>query len=276
MRQSRYRAGRVASCGTLHQPRHMPAQFSDDPATPGARIWQRSGAGALGAGFAAVLLALITLGGLLTVGILFGTGMLHGATETMWGVILGLAFIVTMAALTLLCWRDMQGKRSASIRVSADGLSLHLRAGRSLIHHAPACDATIAWPDVSAIEMRLEAYRAQGMANMQRAYRLTRRSGAPIFLFEERALDTGLESESMHDIATEIATRANVALTDLGMVQGRGGLLAAWFTRPAPWTAASLTPQQQSRHWGRVARTASAVGIAFGIVWLVQMLVSFL
>jgi hypothetical protein len=254
----------------------MNTAFSDDPHTPGARIWSRSGWAAVGSGIVFALFIVMLLGTLTLTRLMFSSGMLHGMGERVVGTIGCAIFFLAMAALARLVWRDMLGKRSASIRLGTHGITLHLRAGRSLIHPTPSCDETVVWRDVKAIETRLEAYGAQGGTNMQRAYRLTRRDAAPIFLFEERALGSTLESASMHAMATELAQRAELPLTDLGMVRGRGGLLGAWFTAPAPWDAASLTEPEQSRQWHRVALTASAVGLAFGVIWVVQVLVSVL
>jgi hypothetical protein len=231
----------------------MPAEFIDDVQTPGTRLWQRSGSAGFGSAFAAVLFGLMTLAAAIFAGLLFASGALQGAGM----VLVALAFVGVMGALTRYVWREYQGKRPTSIRLDANGITLHLPAGRSLIHAPPSCNATVAWPDVSAVEARLEVYRAQGFANMQRAYRLVRRTGEPIFLFEERAIDSGLEGPSMQALALEIAARAGVSLSDLGMVRGRGGILAAWFTAPAPWTAAPLSPAEAEREWNRVMLTAT-------------------
>lgn len=232
----------------------MPAEFTDDTQRPGSRIWQRSGSAIIGGAVTAVLFALLTLGAKILAGLWFASGALQGVGM----LLLVLAFIGVMSGLTRYIWRDMQGKRPTSIRLDAQGITLHLPAGRSLIHAPPRCKTTIAWQDVSAIETRLEVYRAQGMANMQRAYRLVRRTRAPIFLFEQRAIGTGLEGPSMQALATEIAERADVSLSDLGMVRGRGGILGAWFTAPAPWTAAPLSPSEVEREWNRVLLTGFA------------------
>jgi hypothetical protein len=83
-----------------------------------------------------------------------------------------------------------------------DAVTLDLLATRSLIHRLPAQRLAVA-----AIEIRLKAYRSLGMAEMQRAYALRRKSGDSIFLFEDRVLATLLKTSLFGDIATNLAAR---------------------------------------------------------------------
>jgi hypothetical protein len=252
----------------------MPAQFHDDPQMPGARHWRSSQRLALlGSGLGLALLVLIDIATVVVGGVLLSTEKFRTTGEFALVLMATVGFLLFFVVLTLSAWRNMLGKRSASITLTRTGLTLHLRRGRSLTHPAPDCDETLAWSDVLAVETRLESYGAFGiMANLQRAYRLTRRSHDPIFLFEERALDTTLESECMHDLAEEIARWASVPLRDLGMVRGRGGAAFAWMRTPAPWTTTSLEPKVQARQWNRVVFTASGVGLVIALMWLVQFL----
>lgn len=181
-----------------------------------------------------------------------------------------LAVTGCMAALTVYVWRDMRGKLGGLIVLDRSSLTLRLPGGRSLIHNPPRCRETVSFSDVEAVETRLEAYGAQGMGMMQRAYCLKRRSGPPIFLFEERALGTRLTDRSLHEVAAEIASRTGVPLDDLGMVQGRGGILGAWFTKAPDWSAASLLAAKQSRLWWRVALTGVLASIAIAVIWLLS------
>jgi hypothetical protein len=114
---------------------------------------------------------------------------------------------------------------------------------------------TIPLTAVEAIEARYEAYRSLGMVSMQRAYVLSRRGGERIFLFEERAQATGLATSLFATIANEIAERSRVPLRELGMVEGKGGLLAAWGTRAANWSAPPLPPERAEALWQQAAAT---------------------
>ncbi len=136
-----------------------------------------------------------------------------------------------------------------------------LPATRSLIHRLPAQRLTIPYNDIAEIETRLEGYRSLGMMQMQRAYALRRRSGDLIFLFEDRALATALETSFFSDIATQVAARAGVPVRDLGMVQGGGGFLGVWGTRAPDWAAPALPLDRQSRLWRHAAATG-VVGAA--------------
>ena len=95
------------------------------------------------------------------------------------------------------------------------------------------------------------------MEIMQRAYVLSRKHGDPIFLFEDRALGTPLETPMVARIAAAIVERAHVPLRDLGMVEGRGGVLAVWGTHAPHWAAPSLPLAQQLRIWRHVATTGT-------------------
>jgi hypothetical protein len=51
------------------------------------------------------------------------------------------------------------------------------------------------------------------------------RNGALTVLGEDRALGTGCEQLGANRLAAAWAARAEIAITDLGMVEGRGGVL---------------------------------------------------
>ena len=244
--------------------------FEDDASTPGRRIWRTAHWPAVGSGIATVVLG--TLTAFLFAASSFMLAHVHfdsRAQQVLAGLFM-LVLVVLMASLTALVWRDMRGKLGGSIALDESGMTLHLAGGRSLIHEAPSCREFVPYADVAAVETRLESYGAQGLANMQRAYRLTRHRGPPIFLFEERALATMLSNRPLQGIATEIAGRARVPLNDLGMVQGRGGILAAWFTAAPDWSASSVPESTQKRLWARAALTGSTVMLVFVMMWILS------
>ena len=135
-------------------------------------------------------------------------------------------------ALTGYVWRDLRGKWNLRVVLDADAVTLDLPAGRSLIHRPPAQHMTIPFVDIEVIETRCEAYGTLGMEMMQRSYVLLRNSGELIFLFEERALATAFESSMFQDIVEDLSARAGVSLREIGMVEGRGGLLGLWGLMP--------------------------------------------
>ncbi len=242
--------------------------FEDDPSSPGRRVWYRSSWRAVGSGIATVVL------GLLSLFLLVASGLAVAIPgDLLPRLLLGLFMLAVagcMAALTAYVWRDMRGKLGGLIALNASSLTLRLPGDRSLIHNPPRCHETVPFSDVEAIQMRLEAYGAQGAGIMQRAYRLKRRNGPPIFLFEERALGTRLADRSMQAMASEIASRIGVPLDDLGMVQGRGGILGAWFTKAPDWSAAPLSEASQSRLWRRVALTGALASFAVVVIWILS------
>ena len=151
-----------------------------------------------------------------------------------------------LAGLTGYVWRDLAGKWGPRLTLDADSVTLDLPRGRSLIHRPSAEHLTILYEDIEAIETRLEAYRTLGMAMMQRAFVLRRKNGETIFLFEDRALATPLSLPIFAQMAADLAKRAAVPLRDIGMVEGRGGVLGVWGRmqrigrlRPCRWRASS-------------------------------------
>ena len=176
-----------------------------------------------------------------------------------WAVgVLLLAIAGFMMALTAYVWRDFRGNWGLRVDLDDHAVRLDLPAWRSLIHRPPARHLSVPYTDIAAIDTRLEAYSSLGMAMMQRSYALQRKSGELIFLFEERALGTPFESSQFNDIVTGLIGLAGVELHDLGMVEGRGGFLAAWATHAPEWTAPSLPPERQQQLWGRARATGSA------------------
>ncbi len=171
-----------------------------------------------------------------------------------------------MAALTDYVWRDLRGKWGLRIVLDANAVTLDLPAWRSLIHRPPAQHLTIPYSDIEAIDARFEAYGSLGMEIMQRAYVLHRKRSELIFLFEERALASGLESSYFADIVADLAARAHVTLRDLGTVEGKGGLLAVWGTHTPDWATPALPRERAMRLWRRAAATGSVAFWVFLIV----------
>ncbi len=178
-----------------------------------------------------------------------------------------------MAALTAYCWRDFAGKWRLRVILGPDAVTLDLPAGRSLIHRPPAQHLTVPYSDIAAIDARFEAYGSFGMKQMQRAYVLRRKSGELIFLFEERALGTGMETAYFTDIVADLAAQAGVGLHDLGTVEGKGGILAAWGARAPDWAAPALPRERAVRLWRQAANTGALAIAVLLIALLVRLLV---
>jgi hypothetical protein len=162
-----------------------------------------------------------------------------------------------LGALTGYVWRDLRGKWGLHVVLDSDAVKLDLPAGRSLIHHPPAQHLIVPYADIEAIDSRLEAYGTLGMEMLQRAYVLHRKGGELIFLFEERAVATTMESSVFADIVTDLVGRAGVKLRDLGTVEGKGGLLGVWGTHAPDWGAPALPRERAMRLWRHAASTGS-------------------
>jgi len=243
-------------------------EFEDDPSAPGGRIWRNPIGPAALSGTAVAFCLLVAL---LVIAIPFLGGVRTALSDPT-----PLAFIAPLAAflsvMALYCWRDMRGKLGGVIRLDAAGINLQLAAGRSLIHHPPACRETVPYADVAAVEERLEAYPSQGMSILQRAYRLTRLSAPPIFLFEERALGTRSASFDMQRLALEIAERAGAPIHDLGLVKGGGGFLGVLFVRVPDWSTPAVSADQRDALLRRSNRTGWLVSLVVVVVVLIVVI----
>ena len=178
-----------------------------------------------------------------------------------------------MGALTGYVGRDLRGVWGLHVVLGGDSLELDLPAGRSLIHRPPVQRLIVPYVDIAAVETRLEAYSTLGMEIVQRAYALRRKSEELIFLFEDRALATGLESADFQQLAADIASRAGVPLHDLGMVEGKAGFLAVWGAQAPDWSAPSLPLALQLRIWRHAAATGSLVFAIVIVALAIQRLV---
>ena len=172
-------------------------------------------------------------------------------------------------------WRDFRGKWGLRVVLDREAVTLELPAGRSLVHRVPAQRLTIPYADIAAIETRLEAYLSLGMANMQRAYALRRRSGDWVFLFEDRALATVYGTSFFADIAGKLAVRAEAPVRDLRMVEGYGGVLVVWRVHAQDWAAPLSPADRQARLWRKAAITGQLAALFSAIVFLVYALRAF-
>lgn len=252
----------------------MAEVFRDHPSRPGVRIWRRSSWGAVGSGITLLLCVGLTamVVAVLVQAILSPAGVaLTGETVAIG--IGALLLVLVMGAIAHLVWRDMRGKFGASITLTEDAITLRLPAGRSLIHSPPRCHRIVPWGQVKCVETRREVYGAQGMAAMNRVYRLRMHSGESMFLFEQRGLRSNIVTPSMQAVAEEIASRAGGHVRELGKYEGRGGLLGAWFTRPPSWTDAPVSATRWASMQRRVVFTASTMTVGVALVWALRLLI---
>jgi len=233
------------------------ARGREPPAARARRVFQTPLAVRLFSLFAVIILAAVTAMMAVAAAVIFATN---------WALGLFMAAVAAfIGALTGYVWRDLAGKWGLRVVLDPDTVTLDLPAGRSLIHRPPAQHLTIPYADIAAIETRFESYSSLGASMMQQAYVLRRKSGELIFLFEDRALATAIASTMFADIAAELAVRAGVEVRELGMVQGRGGLLGVWGTHAPDWAARPLPLARQLRLW-RHAASSGSLAILFIIL----------
>jgi hypothetical protein len=187
----------------------------------------------------------------------------EGARTSGLGVGLFMAMLVSWILwLTRYGWRDARAKHRLLIEADEEGLSLRLPPGRSLTHKADWCVRRVPWSQIAGIDTRLEAYSTLGMANMQRAFALRLQGGERLLLGEDRAQGTQLARSFYGDFIWQVSERFPVTVTDLGMAEGRAGVLGVLFTAAPAWDAGALPAEKQSAAWRRVARTGLYIALA--------------
>lgn len=186
------------------------------------------------------------------------------------GVVVAVATAI-MVALTRYVARDLQGKWGLRVVLDGDSAQFLLPKNRSLIHVTERQDIVVPYADIAAIETRLEAYPTFGMVNMQRPYVLRLKNGGDVFLFEERAVGTGLQSSYFGALVDDIAARSKAPVRDLGMSEGKGGVLGVVHAREADWSSPALPLARQNTMLRRAADTGAyaflAVSLAFMVRW---------
>ncbi|MFO1017917.1 MAG: hypothetical protein U1E03_09990 [Hyphomonadaceae bacterium] len=167
-------------------------------------------------------------------------------------------------------WRDAAAKWGAHVEFEAARAVFHLPAGRALTRQLPNFGATIEYAAMGAIETRLEAYRSMGMAAMQRAYALRLKSGELIILGEDRGLGSSVAQVGIGVLAAELARRAAIEITDLGMAEGKGGMLMVSGAAAPGWDSASLPDAAQARLWRQVMWTGALPIVAILLMLMMQ------
>lgn len=220
------------------------------------------------------LVAVVLLGGVTMLMFGFAVAVLF-TDQWVLVFVIGLAAAV-LAMLTHYVARDLQGKWGLRVVLGADAASFRLPRNRSLVHVLPAQNLTVLYRDIAAVETRLEAYPTLGMVNVQQPYVLRRVGGDAIYLFEDRAVGTGLQRSYFGPLAVEIAARAKVDIRDLGMSEGSGGVLGVVHTQAADWAAPALPAARQARLMRKAVDTGKwaflLVSLAFAVRWAAAFL----
>jgi hypothetical protein len=205
--------------------------------------------------------------------LLFGlASVVLAAEEFSIGVFLPVAAVAGVAVvLFFYVLRDARGKLGWRIGIGADALDLDLPASRSLTHRLKAVHARLRLDEIESVQTRLEAYRSFGMANMNRSYALRLHAGDVIVLGEDRAMGTQMASNFFKGVAESIVEHGKMELRDLGMAEGKGGVLSVLFTSPPHWDAPNLDAKKQEALWNRVTLTGALALIAPIVVLLVAI-----
>jgi hypothetical protein len=176
------------------------------------------------------------------------------------------------AALARLVWRNSRGFWRGWMTADDEGLAFHLPRDRSLIHRPPVADGHYAWTAIDRLESRLEAYRSQFMAQVQRTFWLIPQAGERLLLFEDRALATPYAILRGEAAFEKLAAMGKVPIVEAEMVEGRGGLMGAWFTAPPGKNVAALDETRQEKMWRRTIATGKIAGYSATIVLAAMVL----
>lgn len=179
---------------------------------------------------------------------------------------------VYCGALALYVLRNARGFWRGWMTADREGVAFHLPRDRSLIHRPAAVDGAYAWSAIERFEARLEAYRSQLMAMVQRTYWLVPRAGERLLLFEDRALSTPYAICRGEKAFEQLAAIGAVPVVEAEMVEGRGGLFGAWFTAPPGKDAPALDETGRQRIWRRTVATGKIAGVAATIVLAAMVL----
>lgn len=180
---------------------------------------------------------------------------------------IGLGLI--LAAVAVFCMglffyvrRDMRGKRGWKIEIDEGVLALDLPRERSLIYRLEPVSTHLRFDEIAAVETRLEAYPSLGMANMHRVYALRLNTGDLIILGEDRALNTRLANLTLANTVERIVRDGKFEVRDLGMVEGKMGLLCVLFASAPPWDTPSLDDERQAVLWRKAGMTGNLAASA--------------
>jgi len=215
------------------------------------------------------LFSVALLGGV-SVGMFGFVALILAADQWPVAIVIALCTAVILV-LTRYSARDLQGKWGLRVVLGRDAAEFFLPKNRSLIHAMPKQHVIVPYSDIAAIETRLEAYPSFGMLNMQKPYVLHRHDNSDIFLFEERAIGSNLQSSFFGGLVDEIAKRAGVQVRDLGMIEGRGGVLGVLHTHAADWAAPALPVARQKRLLRRAAHTAALAFLLLNLIYILRV-----
>lgn len=178
-----------------------------------------------------------------------------------------------MAALAVYLARDVYAKWTLRADFGAQGVDLCLPSDRSLVHRPPPFKGTVAYTDITAIDARYEAYRTLGLTGIQCLYALHLKDGRRLILGDDRSIGTGYAQTSIRGLAVELARRAGIEFTELGMVEGKAGILLVAGARPPAWDAEPLPATSQAKLWRRAMTTGSIPFTLFVLFCLLRALI---
>ncbi|CAN5256833.1 hypothetical protein BH11PSE2_BH11PSE2_18970 [soil metagenome] len=201
--------------------------------------------------------------------LLFPTVFILGAAVISFGSSIGLGLF--MAALGLfmifLCWvccREVVARWTTRVRIEGDQVSLNLPASTG----RPKVLTTLALSQIAAVDTREEVFKSLGMANLQRGFALELRDGSRLVLGADRPMGEHFYG----DLALAIADRANVPIKEMGMYDGKAGLMQMAGSSAPEWTAKPLAPEQVAKRRKSVQLTWTILSVVLVLVVIARVL----
>jgi len=169
-----------------------------------------------------------------------------------------------MALLVAVVVREALDRWSTRIRITGDSVDLRLP------HYLnrPPLRTTVPLAAIAAVDWRQESFRSLGLTAMHEAYALALKDGGRLVLGGDKAMTQPFFATA----AEAIAERAGAPIRDLGMVDGKGGVLQVAGMSAPEWTARSLAPDQIARRRRGVELTWLIMSAAIGVAFVAQAL----
>lgn len=195
----------MSDLGTQAHGRTGRDPFRVDPDEPQRRLWRQSRLPARLTGLIAAEAAMLAL--MTALGALLLARAARQGGEVWPAACLALASLGLGLTSVLLALRRRH-LRGNAIVLGPSAITLRLAGADGLIHRLAEAQMRLPYAELTALESRVE----RGGWSRKRVYRLLRRDGSRLFLFEERGVGTRLAGPSLRPVAEAIAAGAGIPL----------------------------------------------------------------
>ncbi len=175
----------------------------------------------------------------------------------------GLFQVLMVAVVT----REALDRWRTRIRLEPDQVRLDLPQ----YLNRPPVKTAVPLADIAEIDWRGESFNSFGMAAMHEAYALKLKSGQWLILGGDKAMTQPFFAKA----ARAISERSGAPIRDIGMVDGKPGLLQVTGMSAPEWSARSLPPDKVAKRIRAVQMTWLIVGSVTWVAFIAQFIASF-